>query len=83
MKTELLKNQLIQDTIRVTTEMGANYPELYHFLDETPISIYVENNNEVCSSDFEKYLSTIKHQLRNHIATHRNSFAPTRKNTSL
>jgi hypothetical protein len=83
MKNKLLKNQLMQDTIRVTTEIGTYYPELYKFLNETPLFLSTDNEDEVCSTDFEKYLSTIKHQLQNYIATHKNSSAPIKKSNSL
>jgi len=83
LKNELYKNQLMQDTIRVTEEIRAGYPELYIFLDETPLILYAANDNEIYSADFEKYLSTIKQQLQNHIATHKNIFKPARKSSSL
>ena len=73
----------MQDTIRVTTEIGTNYPELYQFLGETPLFLSAGNDNEVSRTDFEKYLSTIKHQLRNHIATHKSISTPIKKNSSL
>ena len=70
MENELSKNQLMQLIIGITTEIRDNHPELYQFLDETPLSLYAGNRNEVCRIDFEKYLSTIKVQLQNYIATH-------------
>jgi hypothetical protein len=83
MKNKLLKNQLMQDTIRVTTEIGTNYPELYQFLGETPLFLSAGNDNEISGADFEKYLSTIKYQLQNYIATHKSISASIMKNNSL
>ncbi|MGB3006096.1 MAG: hypothetical protein WBC06_06290 [Chitinophagaceae bacterium] len=70
MKNELSINQLMQLIIGITTEIRDNHPELYQFLDETPLFLYAENSNEIYRTDFEKYLSTITLQLQNYITTH-------------
>ena len=71
------KNQLMQQAIQLTSEMGANYPELYTFLDETPLFLSTKSGNQIFTSDFEKYLETLKAQLRNHIDTHAHIAATT------
>jgi hypothetical protein len=70
MNSVLSKNQLMQETIQLTTEMGTKYPELYKFLDETPLFFCNGRDNGICTTDFEEYLETLKDQILNHIETH-------------
>jgi len=64
-------NQLMQETILLTTKIEANYPELYRYLDETPISLGNATSKEITTSDLENYLNTLKETLHEHIVTHR------------
>ncbi len=63
-------NQLMSEIIELTTEIEIKYPELYKYLDETPITICKTPEKEICIADLESYLNTLKNQLNNHIATH-------------
>jgi hypothetical protein len=64
------KNQLMQETIQLTTKMGIDYPELYKFLDETPLFLHYRKDNAICAADFEEYIETLKYQMRNHVEMH-------------
>jgi hypothetical protein len=72
MNNTLSKNQLMQEAILLTSEMRTSYPELYKFLDETTLFLSNKNGNQISTSDFEKYLQTLKAQLRNYIGTRLN-----------
>ncbi len=65
-------NQLMQDIIRLTTEIETNYPELYKYLSETPIPLGRASDQNINATDLELYLETLKTQLQHHIETHKN-----------
>lgn len=64
-------NQLMQEIIQLTTLIETDYPELYKYLDETPITICNAEEKSICSKDLEQYLETLKQQLNKHINTHK------------
>ncbi|HWY37410.1 MAG TPA: hypothetical protein VNY73_02555 [Bacteroidia bacterium] len=66
-------NKLMQEVVKLTTLLETEYPELYKFLDETPISIGKHPEKEVTITDLKNYLQTLKSQLEEHIKTHRKS----------
>jgi len=75
MNNSLSKNKLMQETIQLTAEMETTYPELYKFLDETPLFPCNKKDNEIRTADFEEYLETLKNQILNHIEMHAISFS--------
>lgn len=64
-------NQLMQEITQLTTEMETKNPELYKYLDETPITICETKEQTICTDDLIKYLETLKSQLQHHIETHK------------
>jgi len=64
-------NQLMQEIIRLTTQIEVNYPELYKYLNETPIAITENEEKTIQISDLNRYLETLKSQLEHHIETHK------------
>lgn len=66
----LSRKEIIQQTIALTAAMELNFPELYQFLDETPMVITGRLDENICTADFEKYLETLEDQVINHIKTH-------------
>lgn len=64
--------QLMHDIIQLTTEMETNFPELYNYLDETPLTLGETIEKEISTQDLTQYLETLKTQLSYHIQTHRN-----------
>jgi hypothetical protein len=66
-------NQLMQEIIQITTEIETKYPELYNFLNETPLDICDTPEKTICTTDLEQYLITLKEQLKHHIETHTKS----------
>lgn len=65
-------NQLMQDIIQLTTEIETNYPELYKYLNETPLSLSDTVSKKVQTTELKQYLETLKSQLLHHIETHVN-----------
>lgn len=60
----------MQEIIQITTEIETDYPELYRYLEETPLFLGNVKEGNVNSKDLEYYLETLKTQLYNHIKTH-------------
>jgi hypothetical protein len=61
---------LMQEIIRLTTEIETKYPELYRNLEETPLELGEEKSGKVSTHDLREYLETLKSQLQHHIETH-------------
>jgi hypothetical protein len=64
-------NNLMQEIIELTSKIEADYPELYNYLGETPLSISETTENALSTDDLKKYLDTLKFQLQHHIETHK------------
>ena len=64
-------NQLMQEIIEITSLIETQYPELYKYLDETPVYICETEQKSICTKDLEDYLETLKQQLKNHIESHK------------
>jgi hypothetical protein len=65
-------SQLMQEVIKLTTEIETGYPELYKYLEETPITICETEEKTICTEDMKEYLKTLRSQLEHHIETHKN-----------
>lgn len=64
-------NQLMQEIIDITSQIETQYPELYKYLDETPVFLCETEQKNICTEDLEEYLETLKQQLKNHIDSHK------------
>ena len=63
----------MQDIIQLTTEIETKYPELYKYLNETPLSLCETASERVHTTELELYLETLKSLLQHHIETHLNN----------
>jgi hypothetical protein len=63
-------NALMQNIIELTTVIETKYPELYKYLDETPLSIGKHPEKEISTIDLQSYLQTLKTLLEDYIETH-------------
>jgi hypothetical protein len=63
-------NQLMQDIIQLTTLIETRYPELYKYLNETPLTLSEAASSKVHTTELKQYLETLKSQLQHHIETH-------------
>jgi hypothetical protein len=61
----------MKEIIQLTTEIETKYPELYKYLNETPLSIAETQNKAINTQDLKEYLATLRSQLQHHIETHK------------
>lgn len=64
-------NKLMQEIIQLTSNIETNYPELYRYLDETPLFLGSSTGKEISTDDLENYLNTLKNELHEHILMHK------------
>ncbi len=63
-----LQNTLTEIS-QLTKTIETNYPELYQFLDENPITIPSESNPSINKKILQDYLDSLKQLLKNHLET--------------
>tara|TARA_R110000868_G_scaffold214423_2_gene464516 strand:+ start:211 stop:441 length:231 start_codon:yes stop_codon:yes gene_type:complete len=66
-KLQELTKEINELTLRIEQE----YPELYKYLDETPVTIPCCEHPELTVKTFSDYLDSLKNLLQNHIETHK------------
>lgn len=64
-----LKN-IVSEINELTTNIETNYPELYTFLNENPLTIPSTNHPQVNKDEMEMYLLSLKNLLMHHLETH-------------
>lgn len=64
-----LKSTLSEISQLIKT-IETNYPELYQFLDENPITIPSEKSPTIDNKVMQEYLESLKQLVKHHIATH-------------
>lgn len=69
MKTEI---DLLQEITKLTTNIETNYPELYTYLEEIPLTIPSKDDPEVTINSLQDYLESLKQLLKHHLETHHN-----------
>ena len=55
----------------LTSNIETNYPDLYRYLDENPISIPADDHPTINDEAMLKYLNSLKELLKSYIETHR------------
>ncbi len=65
---ENLQN-LLSEITQLTKKIETNYPELYKYLDENPMTIPDESDPEINKKVLQKYLESLRQMLKNHIET--------------
>ncbi|WP_309641323.1 hypothetical protein [Flavobacterium sp.] len=63
-------NLLMQEIIQLTAEIETKFPELYKYLNETPLSLSETKKEAISTNDLKQYLESLKTQLQHHIETH-------------
>lgn len=66
-------HKLMQEVIDLATKIETEYPDLYRHLDETPLNLGLHPEKEITIADLKDYLTTLREQLKEHIATHKGS----------
>jgi hypothetical protein len=62
---------ILKEITQVTNTIETNYPELYQFLDENPMTIPDVENPEIDKEIMLKYLGDLKHMLKQYAKTHK------------
>lgn len=60
---------LLAEISKLTKTIETNYPELYQFLDENPITIPSESHPTINRNVMQDYLESLKQLLKHHIET--------------
>jgi hypothetical protein len=64
-------HDILKKITKLTTNIEANYPELYRTLDENPMTLPVFNNPHVDKKVLKEYLDSLKELLERHLKTHK------------
>jgi len=64
---------ILKKIVQLTTNIETNYPELYRFLNENPLTIPAINHPHIDKKIMEEYLDTLKQLLIHHLETHKNN----------
>ena len=62
--------KLLIEISQVTKNIETNYPEIYRFLDENPLTIPSEKKPNIDKAVLQEYLESLKELLRHHKETH-------------
>lgn len=63
-------HKLFREITLLTTNIEVNYPELYKFLGEDPITIPADEQPEIDIEIMQDYLESLKQLLSHHLETH-------------
>ena len=62
--------ELLREISSLTFSIESKYPELYQYLDESPMTIPDEEHPHIDTRVLSKYLETLKALLEHHIESH-------------
>lgn len=62
--------QLTKEINELTLKIEQEYPELYQYLDENPITLPEQGHDELHTNNFSDYLDSLKSLLEHHIESH-------------
>ncbi|WP_421812052.1 hypothetical protein [Flagellimonas sp.] len=65
-------NSILDRITTLTNTMESQYPELYQFLDENPITLPLLPHPEMNKEVMESYLQSLQELLDHHVKTHKN-----------
>ncbi|MCO5723282.1 hypothetical protein [Robiginitalea marina] len=61
---------LLEDITLLTSNIETNYPELYQYLGENPITLPVSEHPQIDTRVLQEYLTSLKQLLWHHLETH-------------
>jgi hypothetical protein len=61
---------ILQEITQLTTNIETNYPELYRYLDENPLTLPTMDKPHMDKKVLESYLKSLEELLRHHLETH-------------
>ncbi|MBD98793.1 MAG: hypothetical protein CMO34_03035 [Verrucomicrobia bacterium] len=62
--------ELTKEINELTLKIEQEYPELYQYLDENPMTIPCCEQPELNTKNFSEYLDSLKQLLKHHIRNH-------------
>ena len=65
-----LMQELLSEIMLLTNEIETEYPELYRFLDENPMTIPSDSHTNINKSILKEYLDSLKQLLENYLESH-------------
>lgn len=65
-------NTLLSEITAITLRIETDYPELYVFLNENPLTLPVQAKAELDTNVLADYLESLKELLQHHIESHPN-----------
>lgn len=65
-------NKLVDEISSLIGTLESQYPELYQFLDEDPMTIPLRSHPEVDQKAMEEYLQNLRTRLQHHLETLKN-----------
>ncbi len=63
---------LIAKINELITNIETNYPEIYHFIEEQPITVPSSDHFETNEKALQDYLNSLSELLQHHKETHKN-----------
>jgi len=66
-------SSIVKEITELTNTIESNYPELYSYLDENPLTLSVAQHPKVDKKAMEDYLQSLKELLEHHLQTHKNA----------
>jgi len=65
-------HKLFREITLLTTNIEVNYPELYRFLGENPLTIPSDDHPDIDVDIMQNYLESLKELLSHHLESHAN-----------
>ena len=65
-------HHILHEITQLTTNIKTNYPELYHSLDENPMTLPVSKHPHMNKEVMEEYLESLKQLIQHYLETHKN-----------
>lgn len=63
---------LLKEITDLTTKIETDYPEVYRFIDEEPLTLPVAPHPEMGEKQLKDYLQSLQQLLKHHLETHKN-----------
>jgi len=63
--------ELLKELMDITYKIESEYPELYKYLDENPVTIPIVEHPHLTNKVISDYLTDLKNLLNNHIQSHK------------
>lgn len=70
-------SSILNKITQLTSNIETNYPELYRFLDENPLTLPNESHPNLDQNTLRSYLDSLKQLLKHHLETHKTKIKPT------